>query len=75
MGLLTKDDILGADDLATEDVEVPEWGGCVRVRALTGTERDAFEAAMFRMPKPGKKGVVMPERDMTDRAPSSSPAP
>lgn len=41
--LLTKDAILAANDLITEDVDVPEWGGTVRVRAISGTERDTFE--------------------------------
>lgn len=41
---LSADQILGADDLAYEDVPVPEWGGTVRVRELPGTERDKFEA-------------------------------
>lgn len=40
---LSKDDILKADDLPTEDINVPEWGGTVRVRGLTATERDRFE--------------------------------
>lgn len=44
--LLGRDAILQADDLSWEDVEVPEWGGMVRVRGLTGAERDAFEAEM-----------------------------
>lgn len=44
--LLTKDQILQTQDLPFEDVDVPEWGGHVRVRALTGTERDAFEASI-----------------------------
>lgn len=44
--LLSKDKILAADDLKYEDVEVPEWGGTVRVRTMTGTERDAFEESM-----------------------------
>lgn len=44
MGLLGRDAILGAVDLAHVDVDVPEWGGVVRVRMLTGGERDAFEA-------------------------------
>ena len=43
MPLLTKKQILDAPDLKTEDVEVPEWGGTVRVRALTGTQRDAYQ--------------------------------
>jgi hypothetical protein len=41
--LLTKEAILAAKDIETRDVEIPEWGGKVRVRALTGTERDKFE--------------------------------
>lgn len=45
MGLLNREAILAADDLPYEDVPVPEWGGTVRIRTLSGTERDAFEAA------------------------------
>lgn len=55
MTYLSKDDILKADDLPAEDVEVPEWGGIVRVRGLTGTERDGFE---FRVAAAQKNGVM-----------------
>lgn len=48
MTLLSKSAILAADDLKTEDVEVPEWGGTVRVRAFSGRERDEFEASLVR---------------------------
>ena len=48
MSLLSKTAILAAQDLQTEDVEVPEWGGAIRVRSFTGRERDAFEASMVR---------------------------
>lgn len=48
MGLLSREQILGADDVGTEDVEVPEWGGSVRVRGLSGAERDAYEASLVR---------------------------
>lgn len=41
--LLSKQAILAAKDIETRDVEVPEWGGRVRVKALTGSERDRFE--------------------------------
>ncbi len=44
--LLSRDAILQAQDLPFEDVEVPEWGGAVRVRGLTGAERDAFEQSI-----------------------------
>lgn len=46
MPILDRSAILAASDLKTEDVDVPEWGGTVRVRTLTGTERDAFEAGL-----------------------------
>lgn len=46
--LLTKDQILKANDLPTEDVPVPEWGGTVRLRTLMGTERDEFEAGSLK---------------------------
>jgi len=44
MAILNKDLILAADDMKTTDVDVPEWGGTVRLRTLTGGERDKFES-------------------------------
>lgn len=44
---LTKDQILEANDLQSEPVHVQEWGGSVRVRTMTGADRDAFEASMI----------------------------
>lgn len=46
VSLLTRDLILAAMNLPTKDVSVPEWGGTVRIRAMTGEERDSFEASM-----------------------------
>ena len=43
---LTKDDILKAQDLKTEIVPVPEWGGEVTVKGMTGAERDKFEGSI-----------------------------
>lgn len=43
---LSRDAILGADDRPTEVVHVPEWGGDVHVRGLSGAERDAYEAGI-----------------------------
>jgi hypothetical protein len=45
-GLLNKAAILGVADLKHEDVPVPQWGGTVRVRVMTGVERDEFRAAI-----------------------------
>lgn len=42
--ILTRQQILEADDLATRDVDCPEWGGTVTVRTMTGTQRDRWEA-------------------------------
>jgi hypothetical protein len=45
--MLTRDQILAADDLPMEEVEVPEWGGSVFVRGMQGNERDRFEMGMY----------------------------
>jgi hypothetical protein len=47
MRFLKIDEIKAADDLKSEEVEVPEWGGKVIVRMMTGRERDAFEASVM----------------------------
>lgn len=44
---LTRDQILGAQDLRREEVQVTEWGGSVFVRGLTGKERDAYEESLM----------------------------
>jgi hypothetical protein len=45
--MLTKDQILAATQLPVEEVNVPEWGGTVFVRTMTGTERDQCEQAIL----------------------------
>lgn len=42
-GILTRDQILKSDDLKVELVNVPEWGGTVRIRELRAWEREQFE--------------------------------
>lgn len=48
---LSREQILAVQDCKIEDVDIPEWGGIVRVKALSGTERDQLEAAII-----GKSG-------------------
>lgn len=48
LNMLTKDQILESQDIQEEIIEVPEWGGAVTVRGMTGSERDAFEASTFK---------------------------
>ena len=43
---LSRDQILEASDLRSQLAEVPEWGGAVLVRTMTGADRDAFENSM-----------------------------
>lgn len=59
MAYLTRDQILQAQDLPAENVHVPEWGGVVRVRGLTGAERDKFEASI--VVRKGDKTEFNPE--------------
>lgn len=47
MALLNRNQILEAKDIKTEIVDVPEWGGSVMVKLLTGTERDQLEASVI----------------------------
>ena len=55
--MLNREAILAAQDLKTEDVDVPEWGGAVRVRMMSGLERDALGASLV-----GPDGKVSAER-------------
>jgi hypothetical protein len=57
--LLSREEILGADDRKTEDVAVPEWGGSVRVRSMSGKERDAYEAGIVQMRGDGSRKVTL----------------
>jgi hypothetical protein len=67
--LLTRDDILAIDDTQSEVVAVPEWGGSVTVRGLTGTERDQFEASFVTYQRNDKGSFdVMPPRTANVRA-------
>jgi hypothetical protein len=47
MASLNKEQILGATDIKYQVVPVPEWGGDVRIRSMTGADRDAYEQWMI----------------------------
>lgn len=55
MGLLTKEQVSAAQDLTTEEVEVPQWGGSVLVRTLTARERGQFMALLVDQRKGGNR--------------------
>lgn len=64
--ILSRDAILQADDLERELVPVPEWGGSIYVRALSGAERDAFETSLVkeRTIRRGRRRETTREMDM-----------
>ena len=45
--MLTKDDILNADDLTEVTVSVPEWSGDVIVKSMSGVDRDEWERSIY----------------------------
>ena len=58
--MLTREQILGADDLPRKRVEVPEWGGHVFVKTMTGGERDTWEVAVTEGQKGGVRSIRAP---------------
>ena len=54
--MLTKEQVLQADDIVTEAVPVPEWGGEVQIKALTGSQLDRFEQEMTK--SRDKDGII-----------------
>lgn len=46
-GYLSKEAILAADDILTEEVYVPEWKGTVIVCGLTGAAKDAYDKSII----------------------------
>ena len=41
--MLTRDQILNAQDIEFDEVDVPEWAGTVKIRTFNGKDRDWFE--------------------------------
>lgn len=47
MGFLSREQILEAEDREFGTVPCPEWGGEVRLRSITGTQRDSYEQSLM----------------------------
>ena len=56
MAILTKEQILAANDVKRIKINVPEWGGEVYISTMTGTARDEFETGILSNAKGGKVG-------------------
>jgi hypothetical protein len=57
---LSRELILEASDLTQAQVDVPEWGGFVKLRMMTGLERSVFEQSMVTVKVDGTR-----EQDLT----------
>lgn len=57
-GGLTREQIFGAMDLKIEAVYVPEWGGTVYVRSLSGAGLDEFQGSRVRLNTQNKAELV-----------------
>jgi hypothetical protein len=55
--LLTREDILNANDRRTEVEDMPEWGGQIKLRALSGSERDHYLRTLYTMKPNGSGGM------------------
>lgn len=63
---LTRDGILNADDLTIKREFIPEWGGYVYVKSITGEDRDKFEASLLVTEKQiGDKGQLVEVQRMS----------
>lgn len=55
MALLTREQILAAQDIRYDTVPVPEWGGEARLRSMTGADRDEYEQWLISQRGPDEK--------------------
>lgn len=59
---LSRESILAKNDIEYSRVHVPQWGGYLRIRGLTGKERTALEKGMQKPVR--RKGRIEYERDL-----------
>jgi hypothetical protein len=56
--ILTAEDIWGAKDIEERTVEIPQWGGAVRIRTLTKKQADEMQAKATSTDRYTKQPVV-----------------
>jgi hypothetical protein len=54
---LTREQILEAPDIKREKVNVPEWGGDIYVKGLSGIANEEFQESIIEMKEDGKRKV------------------
>lgn len=59
MTLLNFDDIVASQDKEYQDVDVPEWGGKVRIATMSGEDRDRWELSMMQADDSSERGFKL----------------
>ena len=59
MTLLNFDDIVDSQDKEYQDVDVPEWGGTVRIATMSGEDRDRWELSMMQADDSSERGFKL----------------
>lgn len=59
MTLLNFDDIVASQDKEYQDVDVPEWGGTVRIATMSGEDRDRWELSMMQADDSSERGFKL----------------
>lgn len=57
-GMLTREQILATDNFEFDEMEIPAWGGTIRLRTMSGADRDKFDSQCVRQ-QVGDKSVDM----------------
>ena len=68
MGFLTPEAILGASDLRTRTVAVPEWGGDLILGEMSGVDRDDLDAAFLARQAAERKAAAAEKRPVNEYA-------
>lgn len=50
-----RDQVLKAETFEYRDIDVPEWGGSVRVREMKAADRDDWETSVYKLDTPDGK--------------------
>ncbi|MGH0031740.1 MAG: phage tail assembly chaperone [Myxococcota bacterium] len=64
-GYLSLDAIKRAPDINFRDVPVPEWGGTVRIRSLTASDRAKFDAKLLTVRQQMRIGQSVDDQELS----------
>lgn len=68
MALLSREQILEAKDIKFKDIEVPEWGGTIRIKQLSAKEYNDITMSMVNIRKMAAKQISRKNPDDVEDA-------